>query len=75
MTADEREIDTHLLGFTISPHEECAVEEAVRLIEAHGVEDDVFVSMNTAGKALGVSGAFVAGGALVMAGVLLTERG
>jgi electron transfer flavoprotein beta subunit len=36
LTADEREIDTHLLGFTISPHEECAVEEAVRLIEAHG---------------------------------------
>lgn len=31
------------------------------LIEAHGIDDDVFVSMNTAGKALGVSGAFVAG--------------
>ncbi len=29
-------IDTRLLGFTISPHEECAVEEAVRLIEANG---------------------------------------
>ncbi len=36
LTADEKEIDTRLLGFTISPHEECAVEEAVRLIEAHG---------------------------------------
>jgi electron transfer flavoprotein beta subunit len=36
LTADEKEIDTHLLGFTMSPHEECAVEEAVRLIEAHG---------------------------------------
>jgi electron transfer flavoprotein beta subunit len=36
LTADERDIDTHLLGFTMSPHEECAVEEAVRLIEAHG---------------------------------------
>ena len=24
------------LGFTVSPHEECAVEEAVRIVEAHG---------------------------------------
>src|SRR5258705_4134220 len=31
------------------------------LIEAHGVEEDVFLSVNTASKALGVSGAFVAG--------------
>jgi electron transfer flavoprotein beta subunit len=36
LTADQQEIDTHNLGFTISPHEECAVEEAVRLIENHG---------------------------------------
>ena len=31
------------------------------LIEMTGIEADVFVSVNTAGKALGVSGAFVAG--------------
>jgi electron transfer flavoprotein beta subunit len=31
LTADEQEIDTSFLGFTISPHEECAVEEAVRI--------------------------------------------
>jgi 8-amino-7-oxononanoate synthase len=31
------------------------------LIEASGIDQDVFVSVNTAGKALGVSGAFVAG--------------
>jgi 8-amino-7-oxononanoate synthase len=31
------------------------------LIEAIGIEDDVFVSVNTAGKALGVGGAFAAG--------------
>ena len=31
------------------------------LIEACGVDTDVFLSVNTAGKALGVSGAFVAG--------------
>lgn len=33
LTADGRGIDTRNLGFTISPHEECAVEEAVRLVE------------------------------------------
>jgi len=31
------------------------------LIEEHGIGDGVFLSINTAGKALGVSGAFVAG--------------
>jgi electron transfer flavoprotein beta subunit len=36
LTPDGQEIDTRYLGFTISPHEECAVEEAVRLIERHG---------------------------------------
>ena len=36
LTADEQEIDTSYLGFTISPHEECAVEEAIRLVERHG---------------------------------------
>lgn len=36
LTEDELRIDTKHLGFTVSPHEECAVEEAVRLIEAHG---------------------------------------
>jgi electron transfer flavoprotein beta subunit len=36
LTADGQDIDTRYLGFTISPHEECAVEEAVRLIEKHG---------------------------------------
>jgi electron transfer flavoprotein beta subunit len=36
LTPDGQDIDTRYLGFTISPHEECAVEEAVRLIEKHG---------------------------------------
>jgi electron transfer flavoprotein beta subunit len=36
LTADAQEIDTRYLGFTVSPHEECAVEEAVRIVEAHG---------------------------------------
>jgi electron transfer flavoprotein beta subunit len=38
LTADEQSIETRHLGFTISPHEECGVEEAVRLVEAHGGE-------------------------------------
>ena len=36
LTDDELDVDTRYLGFTVSPHEECGVEEAVRLIEAHG---------------------------------------
>jgi electron transfer flavoprotein beta subunit len=31
LTPDAQEIDTGYLGFTISPHEECAVEEAIRI--------------------------------------------
>ena len=38
LTADEQAIETRHLGFTISPHEECGVEEAVRIVEAHGGE-------------------------------------
>lgn len=41
LTADERAIDTRYLGQTIGPHEECGVEEAVRLIEANGGESVV----------------------------------
>ncbi len=36
LTADGQAIDTKHLGFTVSPHEECAVEEAVQLVERHG---------------------------------------
>ena len=36
LTDDRQGIDTSMLGFTISPHEECAVEEAVQLVEKHG---------------------------------------
>ena len=36
LTPDERDIDARFLGFTVSPHEECAVEEAVRIVEAQG---------------------------------------
>jgi electron transfer flavoprotein beta subunit len=33
LSEDGRSIDTKLLSFTVSPHEECAVEEAVRIAE------------------------------------------
>jgi len=36
LTADGRAIDARNLSFTTSPHEECAVEEGIRLVEAHG---------------------------------------
>lgn len=35
LTDDGQAIDTKLLSFTVSPHEECAVEEAVQIAEAH----------------------------------------
>ena len=38
LTPGDQAIETRHLGFTISPHEECGVEEAVRLVEAHGGE-------------------------------------
>jgi electron transfer flavoprotein beta subunit len=34
LTEDAHAINTQHLGFTISPHEECGVEEAVRLVDA-----------------------------------------
>lgn len=36
LTSDQQAVDTKNLGFTVSPHEECAEEEAVRQIEEHG---------------------------------------
>jgi electron transfer flavoprotein beta subunit len=36
LTADGQDVDTRMSGFTVSPHEECAVEEAVRLVERYG---------------------------------------
>lgn len=36
VTEDGLAVDAAHLAFTISPHEECAIEEAVRLADAHG---------------------------------------
>ena len=41
ITADGQAVDTAYLAFTTSPHEECAVEAAVQLVEAHGGESTV----------------------------------
>ncbi len=41
LAANSMALETRHLGFTISPHEECGVEEAVRLIETNGGESVV----------------------------------
>ena len=41
LTDDAQEIETKHLGFAVSPHEECGVEEAVRIVEQHGGESVV----------------------------------
>lgn len=41
LSEDGRAIDSKYLGFAIGPHEECAVEQAVRLVEEHGGESVV----------------------------------
>jgi electron transfer flavoprotein beta subunit len=38
LTDDAKALQTRHHGFTISPHEECGVEEAVRIVEAQGGE-------------------------------------
>jgi electron transfer flavoprotein beta subunit len=36
LTPDGQDVDTRMSGFAVSPHEECAVEEAVQLTEREG---------------------------------------
>ena len=36
LTDDQRGIDASSIGYTMSPHEECAIEEAVQQVETHG---------------------------------------
>jgi electron transfer flavoprotein beta subunit len=45
---DGRTIDTRYLGFTVSPHEECAVEEAVRIAEASPDTETVVMTLGPA---------------------------
>lgn len=41
LNEDKQTISTKNLGFCISPHEECAVEEAIQLVEKHGGQSTV----------------------------------
>jgi electron transfer flavoprotein beta subunit len=41
LTDDAMDVDTKHVGYTVSPHEECAVEAAVQLTETHGGEATV----------------------------------
>jgi electron transfer flavoprotein beta subunit len=41
LTDDGQSIDASNLGFTMSPHEECAIEEAIQQVEAHGGTSEV----------------------------------
>lgn len=43
LTEDGLAVDSTHLGFTTSPHEECAVEEAVQLVEGSGAGGEVVV--------------------------------
>ena len=52
ITDDGQQVDTAFLGFTVSPHEECAVEAAVQLVEKHGGE----VTVLTLGDVLAEEG-------------------
>jgi electron transfer flavoprotein beta subunit len=36
LTPDGQDVDTRMSGFTVSPHEECAVEEAVQITQREG---------------------------------------
>lgn len=36
LTEDKQDVDASTLGYTISPHEECAIEEAVQVVEDEG---------------------------------------
>ncbi|UWG51551.1 Electron transfer flavoprotein, beta subunit [Halalkaliarchaeum sp. AArc-CO] len=36
LTDDKQDVDASSIGYTISPHEECAIEEAVSLVEENG---------------------------------------
>jgi len=47
LNAESTALETRHLGFTISPHEECGVEEAVRIIEA-GTGESVVLTLGPA---------------------------
>ncbi|MEO5975113.1 MAG: electron transfer flavoprotein subunit beta/FixA family protein, partial [Ilumatobacteraceae bacterium] len=50
ISPDGKSVDTAFLGFTVSPHEECAVEAAVQLVENNGGEVTVLTLGPTAAE-------------------------
>ena len=50
LTDDEQDLVTRNLGFAPGPHEECAVEAAVQLVEAHGGSSTVLTLGETAAE-------------------------
>ncbi|MEF8780761.1 MAG: electron transfer flavoprotein subunit beta/FixA family protein [Haloferacaceae archaeon] len=66
LTDDKQEVDASSIGYTISPHEECAVEAAVQLVEEYGGsstvltlgEEDATEQLRT-GVAMGVDEAML----------------
>lgn len=66
LTDDKQDVDASSIGYTISPHEECAVEAAVQLVEEHGGtstvltlgEEDATEQLRT-GVAMGVDEALL----------------
>jgi len=50
ITEDEQNIDSGHLGFTMSPHEECAIEAATQLAEQHGGEVTILTAGSSASE-------------------------
>lgn len=66
LTSDGMRVDTTNLGFAVSPHEECAVEEALRIVEKHSGSSTVLTLGSSAAQeqlrealAKGVNGAIL----------------
>ena len=50
ITEDEQNIDSGHLGFTMSPHEECAIEAATQLAERYGGEVTILTAGSSASE-------------------------
>ena len=50
ITKDEQDIDSAHLGFTMSPHEECAIEAATQLAERYGGEVTILTAGSSASE-------------------------
>src|SRR6516165_2988837 len=53
VTADRQDVDTRMSGFAMSPHEECAVEEAIQITEPLALGAGRGVLLETDGREWG----------------------